>query len=47
MTDKESKEAAKLARLAEMRKNLEDYASDLRAFIERLRQKLNGMDTKH
>jgi hypothetical protein len=28
-------------RLAEMRQNLEDYANDLRAIIEKLRRKLD------
>jgi len=32
---------AKPPRLEEIRQNLEDYANDLRAFIERLRKKIN------
>jgi hypothetical protein len=35
------KKETKPPRLEEIRQNLEDYANDLRAFIERLRKKLN------
>jgi hypothetical protein len=44
MIDKEPrqpKKETKPPRLEEIRQNLEDYANDLRAFIERLRKKLN------
>jgi polyhydroxyalkanoate synthesis regulator phasin len=47
MTDQKSEEEKQPGRLAEMQKNLEDYASDLRAFIERLREKLDKLERKH
>ena len=46
MIDKEPRQPKKETetnppRLEEIRQNLEDYVNDLRAIIERLRQKLN------
>ena len=38
---RQPKKETKPPRLEEIRQNLEDYANDLRAFIERLRKKLN------
>jgi hypothetical protein len=37
----QSKREPKPSRLAEMQRNLEDYANDLRAIIEKLRRKLD------
>jgi hypothetical protein len=43
----EPKREPKPSRLEEMRRNLDGYANDLRALIEKLREKLDKLERKH
>jgi len=48
MTEENPKQTTKrLSHMAEMQRNLEDYANDLRTIIEKLHEKLKGLIGKH